>query len=175
MRTTLYSHVIFIKKSKTRFTIIVVYVNDLNLVGTLKELTSTTKYLKNEFEMKNIRKFFFFCLDLQIEHFPTRVLVHQSEYTKKILKRFCMDKAHLLSSLMVVCSLDTTKDSFRPCEKGEELLGLEVQYLSDIAALMYHANCTCQNIAFSINLLTRYSSAQTQRNLNGIKHILHYL
>ena len=86
-----------------------------------------------------------------------------------------MDKAHLLSSLMVVCSLDTTKDSFRPCEKGEELLGLEVQYLSDIAALMYHANCTCQNIAFSINLLTRYSSAQTQRNLNGIKHILHYL
>ena len=59
MRTTLYSHVIFIKKSKTRFTIIVVYVNDLNLVGTLKELTRTTKYLKNEFEMKNIRKFFF--------------------------------------------------------------------------------------------------------------------
>ena len=59
MRTTLYAHSIFIKKSKTRFTIIVVYVDDLNLVGTIRELTRTTNYLKNEFEMKDIRIFFF--------------------------------------------------------------------------------------------------------------------
>ena len=33
---------IFIKKSKIRFSIIVVYVDDLNLVGTPEELTKTT-------------------------------------------------------------------------------------------------------------------------------------
>ena len=43
-----------------------------------------------------------FCLGLQIEHFPNGVLVHQSTYIKKVLKRFYMDKAHPLSSLMVV-------------------------------------------------------------------------
>ena len=37
---------IFIKKSKTGFAIIAVYVDDLNLVGTLEELTRTTNYLK---------------------------------------------------------------------------------------------------------------------------------
>ena len=37
---------IFIKKSETGFSIIVVYVDDLNLIGTTKELTRTTKYLK---------------------------------------------------------------------------------------------------------------------------------
>ena len=37
---------IFIKKSETEFSIIVVYVDDLNLVGTLEKLTKTTKYLK---------------------------------------------------------------------------------------------------------------------------------
>ena len=77
------------------------YVDDLNLVGTPKELTRTTNYLKNEFEMKDLGKTKF-CIGLQIEHFPNGVLVHQSTYIKKVLKHFCMDKAHPLSSPMVV-------------------------------------------------------------------------
>ena len=60
-----------------------------------------------------------FCLDLLIEHFPTGVLVHQSTYTKKILKYFYMDKIHSLSSPMVVRSLDVKNDSFHHCEKGK--------------------------------------------------------
>ena len=39
---------IFIKKSETRFTIIAVYVDDLNLVGNLEGLIRTTNYLKKE-------------------------------------------------------------------------------------------------------------------------------
>ena len=50
---------IFIKKSETEFPIIVVYIDDLNLIGTLKELTRIEKYLKKEFEMKDLGKFFF--------------------------------------------------------------------------------------------------------------------
>ena len=37
-----------------------------------------------------------------------------------------MNKAHPLTSPMVVRSLDVKKDPFRPCEKGEELLGLDI-------------------------------------------------
>ena len=47
---------ILIKKSKIGFEIIVVYVDDLNLVGTPKELTKAPKYLKKEFEMKDLGK-----------------------------------------------------------------------------------------------------------------------
>ena len=47
-----------------------------------------------------------------------------------------MDKSHLLSSPMVVRSLEVTKDSFRPKEENEELLGPEVPYLNAIGALM---------------------------------------
>ena len=54
---------IFIKKSETRFAIIVLYVDDLNLVETSKELTKTIKYLKKKFEMKDLRKTKF-CLTL---------------------------------------------------------------------------------------------------------------
>ena len=86
-----------------------------------------------------------------------------------------MDKAHPLSKPMVVHSLDVKKDPFRLCENGEDLLGLEVPYLSVICALMYFSNYTRLDIAFYVNLLARYSSAPTQRHWSGIKHILRYL
>ncbi|KAM6544156.1 hypothetical protein CsatB_028208 [Cannabis sativa] len=86
-----------------------------------------------------------------------------------------MDKSHPLSSPMVVRSLDVEKDPFRPKEEHEELLGPEVPYLSAIGALMYLANCTRPDIAFSVNLLARFSSAPTYRHWKGIKHILRYL
>ena len=54
---------IFIKKSETKFAIITMYVDDLNLIGTPEELTRTTNYLKNEFEMKDHGKTKF-CLSL---------------------------------------------------------------------------------------------------------------
>ena len=165
---------IFIKKSEIGFAIIVVYVDDLNLVRTLQELIKIEKYLKREFKTKDLGKTKF-CLDLQIEHFPSKFLVHQSVYIKKNLKHFYMDKAHPLSSPTVVRSLDVKKDPFCLCEKGEELLGPKVPYFSVICALMYLANCISPYITFSINLLTKYSSTPTQRNWNGIKHILHYL
>ena len=40
---------------------------------------------------------------------------------------------------------------------------------------MYLANCTRTGIAFSVNLLARYSSAPTLRHWNGVKHLLRYL
>ena len=78
---------IFIKKSEIGLSIIAVYVDDLNLVGTPEALTRTTNYLKNEFEMKDLGKTKF-CLGLQIEHFPNGVLVHQSTYIKKSFEAF---------------------------------------------------------------------------------------
>ena len=165
---------VFIKKTKNGLAIIAVYVDDLNLIGTLEELIKTTNYLKKEFEMKDLRKTRY-CLGLQIEYCLNGVLIHQSSYIEKVLKRFYMDKSHPLSSLMVVRSLEVTKDPFRPKEENKELLGLEVPYLSAIGALMYLANYTRPDIAFSVNLLARYNSAPTKRHWNEIKHILRYL
>ena len=74
-----------------------------------------------------------------------------------------MDKAHPLSSSLVVRSLDVN-DPFPLGEKDEELLGPEVPNLSVIGALMYLANCARLNIAFSVNLLARYSYPPIQRH-----------
>ncbi|XP_070668660.1 secreted RxLR effector protein 161-like [Malus domestica] len=86
-----------------------------------------------------------------------------------------MDKAYPLSTSMVVRSLDIKKDPFRPKEDDEMVLGLEVPYLSAIGALLYLAQCTRPDIAFSVNMLARYSSAPTIHHWKGIKDILRYL
>ncbi|KAL6329080.1 hypothetical protein AAG906_007370 [Vitis piasezkii] len=141
----------------------------------LKEgyLTRAANYLKKEFEMKDLGKTRY-CLGLQIEHCSNDILVHQLTYIEKVLKRFYMDKSHPVNSPMVVRSLEVNKYPFRPKKENEELLGPEVPYLSEIGVLMYLANCTRLDIAFSVNLLARYSFALTKRHWNEIKHILHY-
>ena len=75
-----------------------------------------------------------------------------------------MDKSHPLSTPMVVRSLEVDKDPFRPKEDTENILGLEVPYLSAIAALLYLANCIMPNIAFAVNLLARFSASPTRRH-----------
>ncbi|KAL0556012.1 hypothetical protein IC582_004516 [Cucumis melo] len=159
---------IFIKKSQLGFAIIAVYVDDLNIIRTPKELSKTIEYLKEKFEMKDLGKTKF-CLDLQIEYLADEIFIHQLTYTEKILKIFYMDKAHLLNISIVVRLLDVKKDIFRPREDNEELLGPEAPYLSAIGALMYLANNTRPDIAFSVNLLTRYSSSPTKRHWNEVK------
>ncbi|KAM1386426.1 hypothetical protein ACFX2F_032884 [Malus domestica] len=146
----------------------------MNLVGTPEELNKTVEYLKSEFEMKDLGKTKY-CLGLQIEHCDNGILVHQSAYIEKILKRFGMDKACPLSTPMVVRYLDIKKDPFHPKEDDELVLGPEVPYLNAISVLLYLAQCTRPDIAFSVNLLARYSYAPTIRHWKGVKDVLRYL
>ncbi|XP_070004690.1 uncharacterized mitochondrial protein AtMg00810-like [Nicotiana sylvestris] len=154
--------------------ILVVYIDDINLVGTPKELQKAIEYLKKEFEMKDLGKAKL-CLGLQIQYLAGRIFIHQSAYTERVLKRFYMDKAHPLSTPMIVRSLEANKDPFRHPKEDEELFGPEAPYFSAIVAHMYHANATRPDITFSVNLLARYISSPTRRHWNEIKHILQYL
>ncbi|KAL0825275.1 hypothetical protein Bca101_048952 [Brassica carinata] len=86
-----------------------------------------------------------------------------------------MADCHPLTSPMVVRSLGLDTDPFRPKMDDEDVLGPEMPYLSAIGALMYLATHTRPDIAFAVNLLSRFSSCPTQRHWNGIKHVLHYL
>ena len=155
---------IFIRRSENNFVIIVVYVDDINTIGTPEELPKVINCLKKEFEMKDIGNTKF-CLGLQMRYFKSGILIHQEAYIVKVLQKFYMDKSHLLSTQMVVRSLDVNKDTFRPKEKDEELLGPEVPYLNAIRALMYLTSHTRPDIAFAVNLLARYSSLSYKKTL----------
>ena len=88
-----------------------IYWDDLNLVGIPHEIASVGSYLRKEFEIKYLGKIKF-GLRIQIEHLSIGVFLHQSIYTGKVLKRFNLDKAHPLSTQMVVRTLDVRNIHF---------------------------------------------------------------
>jgi hypothetical protein len=165
---------VFIHKISTRFYIISVYVDDLNIIDTELDINEVWDHLKMKFEMNVLVKTKFGS-DLQLEHLPTGILIHQSSYAEKILEKFNMDKAYLSKTPMVIRALENDTDPFQPHQEGEEVLGSEYPYLSDIRALMYLANNTRPDIAFKVNLLTRYNTAPTMHHWNGVKDVLSYL
>jgi hypothetical protein len=54
---------VFITKSTTRFYIISVYMDDLNIIGHIKDIDEAHNHLKTEFEIKNLHRTKF-CLGL---------------------------------------------------------------------------------------------------------------
>ncbi|KAM1675231.1 hypothetical protein ACFX2K_041205 [Malus domestica] len=108
----------------------------MNLIRTSEELKRTAIHLKSEFKMKDLGKTRYY-LGLEIEHHSDGILVHQSNYTKKVLRSFNKDKTKHSSIHMVVRSLDAKQDPFLPNEDDEEILEPKVPYLSAICALLY--------------------------------------
>jgi hypothetical protein len=132
-----------------------VYVDDLNTICTELDINEARDHLKMEFKMKNLGKTKFY-LGLQLEHFSMGILVQQSVYVQKILEKFNMDKAYPSKIPMIVRALEKDYDPFWPRQEGGEVLGSEYLYLSAIRALIYLANNTRYDIAFTVNLLARY-------------------
>ena len=153
--------------------IIAVYVDDLNIIGTPEELQKAENCLKLEFEMNDLGRTRF-CLGLQIEHLKDGIFMHQSTYISKILKRFYMDKAHPLSTPMVVRSLETIKDHFRPKENNEEFVGplsqpdLFWQIRTESEMPCYHS--IIQNPIFA-EAISKFG--QTHKHLHLTKYIYH--
>ena len=92
---------VFIKKSLSGFCIISMYVDDLNIIGSTRDIDEARNHLKTEFEMKDLGKTKF-CLGFQLEHLPSGILVHQFAYIQKILQKFNMDKSYPSKTPMVV-------------------------------------------------------------------------
>jgi hypothetical protein len=98
----------FTKKSATRFCIISVYMDDLNIIGHTKDIDETRNHLKTEFEMKDLHRTKM-CLGLKLEHLHIGILVHQSTYAQKILKKFNMDKVYPATTPMIVHAMEMIK------------------------------------------------------------------
>ena len=80
---------------------VVVYMDNLNLVGALTNCKHAVELLITQFEMKLLDKTSF-CLGLQISHiFGDSIFLHQTTYTQKLLKHSGMDKSNPLFAPMI--------------------------------------------------------------------------
>jgi hypothetical protein len=105
---------IFIRRSSTRFCIILVYIDDPNIIGYIKDIDEACNHLKIEFEMKDLSRNKNF-LGLKLEHLHTSIiLIHQSVYVQKVLERFNMDTTYSARTPIIICALEKEIDPFMP-------------------------------------------------------------
>ena len=169
---------VFIKREQGELSIIAVYVDDLNIIGTDTALETVASFLSKEFEMKDLGPTKF-CIGLQIDRItrPSEhgILVHQTTYTQKILRRFNMHECHPVRTPLPVRRLDPEHDMFGPRREGEDVLSPETPYLAAIGALLYLANMTRPDISFAVSLLARHCNQPTMRHWTGVKTVVRYL
>jgi hypothetical protein len=96
--------------------------HDLNIIENKLDIDEAHHHLTIEFEMKDLGETKF-CLGLQLMHLSSRILVHQSTYTQKLLEKFNINMSYSSKTLMVVRSLNLEKDPFRPQDDEEQILG----------------------------------------------------
>ena len=109
---------LFTFKNSLGFVEIAIYVDDLNLVGTVATCKHAMELFIARFEMKLLDKTSF-CLGLQISHIPSdSIFLHQTTYIQKLLKRFGMDKSNPLSTPMIG-HCKTIDDLYRHCKEKE--------------------------------------------------------
>jgi len=143
-------------------------------VGTKFACAAVTQLLICGFEMKLLEKTTF-CIGLQVLHMKNgSIFISHSTYINRILKRFNMFYAHLLSTPMVGRNAKED-DPHRPCEEEDETLDEQYPYLAAVGALLCLATSTRSDIAFAVNVLVRHSSRSTLRHWNGIKYLFRYL
>ena len=134
--------------------IVVIYVDDINLMGTLATCRYVVTHLQSRFDMKLLGQTAL-CLGLHILHLKDGAMfLHQTAYTRRILKRFQMENTNPLAAPMMRRSR-TLQDRYTlACEKEEEMD--KPKYLAAVRALLYLATFTRLDISFAMSVLARH-------------------
>ncbi|GJS59835.1 zinc finger, CCHC-type containing protein [Tanacetum coccineum] len=136
------------------------------LNGELEEEVDLTKeFLSSRFSMKDMGEAYV-ILRIRIKHKTNGIAISQSQYIKKVLKKF-----NYFDCTPVSTPMDTS-EKLMP-NNGQAVSQLE--YSRVIGCLMYVMTCTRPNIAFAVGKLSRYTSNLGTQYWQAIQRVSKYL
>jgi hypothetical protein len=152
---------IYVKFKGKDFTILVLYVNDILLASSDKNMLYETKsFLSSNFGMKDLGDGSY-VLGIEIHQDRTKDILglSQKSYIDRVLKRYNMyDKCSTTPSPIVKGNKLGTFQC--PKNKYESDQMKSIHYASAVESLMYAQVCTHPNIAFINRLLGRFQTNQ---------------
>jgi hypothetical protein len=151
--------------NKEGILILVLYVDDLFLIGAETMITKCKQNLAKEFEMKDLALMHYF-LGLEIWQQKGEIFLGQGKYTVEILKRFGMEDCKPMATPMVT---NLKKLSTSESQKVNPTI-----YRQLIGCLMYLTN-TRLDICFAVNTLSQHMVDPRRVHWIATKHILRYL
>ncbi|KAL5566506.1 hypothetical protein UlMin_029670 [Ulmus minor] len=155
--------------------IILIYVDDMLLVGSSKKKIERLKFqLSSEFEMKDLghaQKILGMCI-IQ-ERGRNRLKVSQTSYIEKMVSKFSMEDSKPIKILLA----GHFKFSSDQCPSSdEEKKDIEkVPYSSAVGSVMFTMVSTRPDISHAISVLSRFMSNPENEHWLGMKWLLRYL
>src|SRR6266496_3274702 len=165
---------IYKKVSGSSIAFLVLYVDDILLIGNNIELLENVKeYLNKSFSMKDLGEVAF-ILGIKIYRDRLRRLIglSQSQYLYKVLKKFKMDQSKK-GFLPMLQGVKLSQTQCPTTAEDREKMKV-IPYASAIGSIMYAMLCTRPNVCLAISLLGRYQSNPGVDNWNSVKNILKY-
>jgi hypothetical protein len=145
--------------------ILVLYVDDLFLIGSERLIAKCKQALTTKFEMKDLGLMHYF-LGLEVWQRTDEIFVSQGKCTVEILKKFGMIECKSMPTPMV---MDLKKMSNADSRKIDPHL-----YRQLIGSLMYLVN-TRPDICYAVNVLSQFMSQPRQTHWIATKHVLRYV
>jgi hypothetical protein len=147
---------IYAKFKGKDFTILVLYVDDILLTSSDKNMLYETKsFISTNFDMKDLGDAsYVFGIEIHRDRTKGILGLSQKSYIDRVLKRYNMHKCS--ASLALVFKGDRLGTFQCPQNKYGSDQVKSIPYASTIRSLMYAHVCTHPDIAFIIGLLGRF-------------------
>ncbi|GJU73725.1 putative ribonuclease H-like domain-containing protein [Tanacetum coccineum] len=157
---------LFIKRVKSDFLLVQVYVDDIIFGSTKKELcTEFEKLMHKKFQMSSMGELTFF-LGLQVMQKEDGIFISQDKYVDEILKKFGFSTVRIASTPM---------ETSKPLLKDAEAEDVDVHlYRSMIGSLMY-LTASRPDIMFAVCACARFQVTPKVSHLHVVKRIFRYL
>jgi hypothetical protein len=173
---------VYIKIKGSMFIVIVLYVDDILLASSDKNLLYEAKlFLSSNFDIKDLGDASY-VLDIEIHRDRTKGVLglSQKAYIEKVLKRYNM---HECSTTSVPFMMGDKLGTFQSPRNQLEINEMKsIPYASAIGSIMYAQVCMRPDLAFVTGLLRRFQSSpgikhwkattKTLRYLQGTKHYM---
>ncbi|KAH9672921.1 retrovirus-related pol polyprotein from transposon RE1 [Citrus sinensis] len=160
---------LFIKHELGGIVAIIVYVDDILITGDNNTVIETfIHYLGDTFALKDLGEFNYF-LGIEVTHDAKGSLhLSQAKYVRDLLTRTDMENCRESDTPM------STGQKLRRAENDDNLIVNVTEYRSIIGALQYLV-LTRPELAFSVNKLSQFLAAPTEKHWVACKKILRYL
>ncbi len=169
------NHCCYFKKAKSSFIILLLYVDDMLVVGAnLEEINNLKKQLSSEFEMKDLGAAKqILGMRINRDEKGGTLQLSQAEYIRKVLQRFNMRDAKPVRTPLA-SHFRLSKEQCPETDEEKDFMA-RVPYASTIGSLMYAMVCTRLDISHVVGVVSKYMSNPGKQHWEAVKWILRYL
>lgn len=162
-------HCVYFKLIGDHVIYLVLYVDDMLLVGNDKEVIHDLKtQFSSKFDMKDLGTAnYILGMEIKRDRAKRKLWLNQRKYVEKILQRFNMQDSKPVNVPIPVGVTLSTEQCTKTQEEEEDMS--HVPYASVVSSLMYAMVCTRPDIAHAVAVLSRFMSKPGKEHWTIVK------